>query len=140
MTSKVSIEELEHFFAANFEGRTDAIPTITHLEAGRAVMEHTPTEEDMRPGDYVSGPTQMRLADHAAYVAIFTHTGIVPMAVTSNLSMDFLRGCQGDTIVVDARVVKLGRKLVIINVTITPKGSDKLSSQAVVTYSLPSEF
>lgn len=139
MTSKVSIEELEHFFTANFGDRAKHIPKITLLEAGRAVMEHIPTEDDMRPGDYVSGPTQMRLADHAAYVAIFTHTGIVPMAVTSNLSMDFLRGCQGNVIVVDARIVKLGRKLVVTNVTITPKGSDKLSSQAVVTYSLPSE-
>ena len=93
-------------------------------------------EQNMRPGGFISGPTQMALADHIAYAVIFTRLGITPMALTSNLNIDFLRPLQGDSVTVEGRMVKLGRSLAVIAVEI--KGiSDKVSSRATVTYALP---
>jgi len=137
--SKISTEELDRFFKAAFGHRDMEIPQTLEVEYGRALIKMNITENMIRPGGFISGPTQMAMADHAAYVAIFTCVGIVPMALTSNLSIDFLRPCQGETLVADARIAKLGRSLVVINVEMKGASSDKVSSQAVVTYALPKE-
>ena len=45
----------------------------------------------LRPGDLISGPTLMSLADSAAYALVLAHIGEKPMAVTSSLIVQFLR-------------------------------------------------
>ena len=137
MTSKVSIEELGAFFNKAFGGRNVVPPNTTIVEDGRAVVHFDVTEDNIRPGNYISGPTQMQLADHAAYIAVFTKIGIVPMAVTSNLNINFLRPCKGASLQADARILKIGRTLAVIEVEIRGESSDKVSSHAVVTYSIP---
>ena len=47
------------------------------------------------PGGYISGPTQFTLADTAIWFAVFTVIGISPMAVTTDLSISFLRPATG---------------------------------------------
>lgn len=46
---------------------------------------------DLRPGGTVSGPTLMAIADVALYVAVLGEIGIVPLAVTTSLTINFLR-------------------------------------------------
>jgi len=130
--SAVSIEELDHFFSKVFGTRGRKAPSTSHVEFGRVVIDMPCDENMLRPGGFIAGPVQMALADHAAYVAIFTQ-----MALTSNLNIDFLRPCQGDKVSADARVVKLGKTLAVINVDLRGSSSEKLSSQSVVTYALP---
>ena len=48
-------------------------------------------EEHLRPGGTISGPTMMELADFAMYVAVFSAVGPQPLAVTTNLNINFLR-------------------------------------------------
>lgn len=79
----------------------------------------------------------MALADHMAYAVIFTRIGITPMALTSNLNIDFLRPLQGKSVHVEGQMVKLGRSLAVIAVEIRGMESEKLSSRATVTYALP---
>jgi len=79
----------------------------------------------------------MALADHIAYAVIFTRLGITPVALTSNLNIDFLHPLQGETITVEGKMVKLGRTLAVIAVDIKGTDSQKLSSRATVTYVLP---
>ena len=137
--SVISADELNHFFETAFGGKNFKPPHTSLAEYGRCIVEMPCTDMMLRPGGFISGPTQMALADHAAYVAIFTQIGIVPMALTSNLNIDFLRPCTGDKVTADARVVKLGKSLVVINVDIRGSSSEKVSSQSVVTYALPKE-
>ena len=94
-------------------------------------------EQNMRPGGFVSGPTQMALADHIAYAVIFTRLGITPMAFTSNLNIDFLRPLKAEAVHVEGKMIKLGRTLAIIAVEIRSAEGDKISSRATVTYVLP---
>jgi acyl-coenzyme A thioesterase PaaI-like protein len=49
----------------------------------------------IRPGGTISGPTMMALADVAMYVALLASIGPVPLAVTTNLNINFLRKRQG---------------------------------------------
>lgn len=137
MTSKISVEEAREFYKQAFPGRPNASQIVVTMEDGFAVIRQEIGQENIRPGGYVSGPTQMALADAVAYMAVFTKLGIVPMAVTSNLSMNFLRPCVGEAIVAEGRIMKIGRTLAVIETEVRAEGSDKISSHAIVTYSLP---
>lgn len=135
--SVVSKDEINEFFQKAFGHRADKVPPTILAEHGRAVVTMDINENMLRPGGFISGPTQMAMADHAAYIAIFTMIGITPMALTSNLNINFLRPCQGELLTADAVVLKLGKSLAVINVEIKGSSSDKASSQSVVTYALP---
>lgn len=138
MTSKVSVEEANSFLNSAFD-RPDHKAKIIRMEEGRAVQRLEAKEEHLRPGGYISGPTQMAVADSAAYMAVMTLTGIEPMTVTSNLNINFLRPCIGNALVADARVMKIGKALAVMDVDIRAEGSEKAASHAVVTYALPRE-
>ena len=47
--------------------------------------------EQLRPGGTVSGPVMMEVADCALYVAILAEIGLVSLAVTTSLNINFLR-------------------------------------------------
>mgnify|MGYP000365564735 CR=1 FL=1 len=136
MASKVTAEEINAFYAAEFSGR-GVQESVVEVGDDFARLRRTISDAELRPGGYISGPTQMGLADSAAYVAVFTRIGIVPMAVTSTLTMNFLRPCIGQAVVADARLLKLGKTLAVIEVEIRAEGSDKVSSHAVVNYAIP---
>ena len=91
MTSIISVEQVNQFLSKAFEGREGIeSPVVALMESGRAVVRLNVNQNHIRPGGYINGPTQMGLADQAAYAAIFTRLGIIPMAVTSNLTINFL--------------------------------------------------
>ena len=115
----------------------EALPETRHLADGHAVIRLHCRPEHLRPGGYISGPTQMTLADHAAYIAVFTKAGITPMALTSNLNINFLRPCLGDWVEAEAGILKFGRANVVIEVAIRGANSDKTASHAIVTYVVP---
>src|SRR5260370_20566150 len=63
----------------------------------------------LRPGGTISGPTLMALADCAMYVVLLSAIGPVGLAVTTNLSINFLRkGQPGQDVFAAARLLELG--------------------------------
>ena len=81
----------------------------------------------------------MAFADRAAYAVILAHIGIVPMAVTSNLNMSFLRGIAERDFHADATIIKLGRRLATVDVRIWQDDEANIAAQSTVTYALPSK-
>ena len=136
MTTRMTADEANTFLSAAFIGNGRR-SEVTLMEEGRAVMRLVADDTHLRPGGYISGPTQMSLVDSAAYMAVMTYTGHEPMTVTSNLSINFLRPCIGDVVVADARVMKIGQALAVMDVDVRIEGAEKPSSHAVVTYALP---
>lgn len=134
--TKFTVEEANTFLGSAFKGRGRQNQVI-HMEAGRAVMRLEADETHLRPGGYISGPTQMSLADSVAYMVIMTQTGLEPMAVTSNLNINFLRPCIGAVVIAEGRMMKIGQALAVIEVDIRIEGADKPASHAIVTYALP---
>jgi uncharacterized protein (TIGR00369 family) len=132
----MSVDDMEAFFAQAFPGRGNHTQ-VTEIAPGRARVVLDPVEGNLRPGNLVSGPTQMGLADHAAYAVILAHVGPVAMAVTSNLNFSFLRGVQLRRVVADARLLKLGRRLATADVVLWQDSEDNLVAQSTVTYALP---
>ena len=88
-------------------------------------------ETHIRPGGTISGPTMMELADFAMYVAVFS------LAVTTNLSINFLLKPRQADLVADARLLKVGKRLAVGEVTIFSDGMSEPVAHVTSTYSIP---
>lgn len=92
----------------------------------------------LRPGNTISGPSMFSLADVAVYAMVLGRLGRVPMAVTTNCAMDFMRKPQaGRDLIAEGRLLKLGRLLAVGDVHIRSDGSDDLVARATMTYAIP---
>jgi uncharacterized protein (TIGR00369 family) len=94
-------------------------------------------EDHLRPGGTVSGPTMMELADFAMYVAVFSAVGQQPLAVTTNLNINFLRKPARADLIAEARLMKIGKRLAVGAVTIYSDGSRDPVAHVTSTYSIP---
>ncbi|HUF79778.1 MAG TPA: PaaI family thioesterase [Burkholderiales bacterium] len=93
--------------------------------------------EFLRPGGTISGPTMMALADFAMYVAVLASIGPVPLAVTTNLNINFLRRPATRDLLAKCRLLKLGRRLAVGEVAIRSDGMDEPVAHVTTTYSIP---
>jgi uncharacterized protein (TIGR00369 family) len=91
----------------------------------------------IRPGGTISGPTMMELADFAMYVAVFSAIGPQPLAVTTNLNINFLRKPGQADLIADARLMKVGKRLAVGDVTIFSDGMPEPVAHVTSTYSIP---
>jgi uncharacterized protein (TIGR00369 family) len=103
-----------------------------------ATVTHQVGTDHLRPGETVSGPLLMTVADVAIYIAILGTIGIVPLAVTTSLTINFLRKpAAGKPIVGVCRLIKVGRTLIVGEVALYSQGSREMVAHAVGTYSIP---
>lgn len=94
-------------------------------------------ERHLRPGGTISGPAMMTLADLALYAAILAHIGPVALAVTTSLNFNFLRKPEPRALIAECRLLKLGRRLAVGEVSIRSEGSPDVVCHATGTYSIP---
>ena len=133
----LSAGQLAEFFVEAFPGADRSFHDFVELRAGFMRLRHSAEAAQMRPGGIVSGPTQMALADRAAYAVILAHIGPVAMAVTSNLNMSFLRAVEARAVTADAVLLKLGKRLATVDVRLWQENERKVLGQATVTYAIP---
>ena len=94
--------------------------------------------DELRPGGTVSGPVLMAVADVALYVAILGKIGIVPLAVTTSFTMNFLRKPSAERSIVGVgKLMKVGKTLAVGEVTLYSEGILDPVAHAVGTYSSP---
>lgn len=105
----------------------------------RVTLPFAPSQ--LRPGGTISGPSMMALADYAMYVAVLSAIGRVELAVTTSLSINFLRKPPPGDIEADCRLLKLGKRLAYGEVWIhSPDGhGEEPVAHATATYSIPPE-
>jgi uncharacterized protein (TIGR00369 family) len=104
---------------------------------GSARVRMPAGERHVRPGGTISGPAQVALADFALYAAVLGAVGPVPLAVTTNLSVHFLRKPAPGALVADARLIKIGKRLAVGEVFLRSNGLDDPVSHVTGTYSIP---
>jgi acyl-coenzyme A thioesterase PaaI-like protein len=103
-----------------------------------ATVSHPIGPAQLRPGDTVAGPLLMTVADVALYVAILGTIGLVPLAVTTSLTINFLRKPSArNPIVGECRLMKVGRILVVGEVALYSDRKEEMVAHAVGTYSIP---
>jgi len=94
-------------------------------------------DRQLRPGGTISGPAMMGLADCAFYYALLAQIGKVPLAVTTNLNINFLRKPGPTNLIADARILKLGRLLATGDVMLFSDGVPQPIAHATMTYAIP---
>jgi uncharacterized protein (TIGR00369 family) len=111
--------------------------SIERADYGDVRIRRAFHEDHLRPGGTISGPTMMELADFAMYVAVFSAIGPQPLAVTTNLNINFLRKPAQADLIAEARLMKVGKRLAVGEVTISSDGSDEPVAHVTATYSIP---
>ena len=115
-------------------GKTFSIDSVRRLGAVVRMDYH---ERHIRPGGTISGPSMMALADYAMYVALLANMGPVALAVTTNLSINFLRKPGQVDMLADCSIIKLGSRLAVGEARLASEGSEQLAAHAVITYAIP---
>lgn len=103
-----------------------------------SLIRHQVTDTDLRPGGTISGPTLFTLADTALYVAILGEIGMIALAVTTNMSINFLRRAKPDAdIIAKCQLIKVGKTLIVGEVNLYSDGDPDPIAHAVGTYAVP---
>ncbi len=111
--------------------------TIERVDYGNVRVRRAYHTDFLRPGGTISGPTMMELADFAMYVAVFSAIGSQPLAVTTNLTINFLRKPAQADLVAEARLLKVGKRLAVGEVAIYSDDADEPVAHVTSTYSIP---
>ena len=135
----MSADDLNAFMAAGFPRWERAGVTIERAEHRAVRLRMTPGERSLRPGGTVAGPTMFMLADTALYAAVLASVGPKALAVTTNMSINFLRKPPPRDLIAECRLLKLGKRLAVGDVTIYSEGEEEPVAQATGTYSIPSD-
>lgn len=132
-------EALNRFLETDFpQLHTDGkVFEVTDVAPGAVVLRLVPNERHLRPGGTVSGPTLFALADVGAYCAVLAHIGPVALAVTTNLNINFLRKPEPGPLACTCRLLKLGKRLAVVEASIFDEDGEDLVAHATATYSIP---
>lgn len=150
MKPVLSAEQILEVFEVAFPDTPRGLFRIERMGPGhvRCTMGHRAT--DLRPGGTIQGPALMALADIASLFVLLAHLGPQLGVVTTSLHIDFLRRPSPGELRADAELLKLGKRLAVIDVRIyslpaqTPAPADPEAqaappcvARASVTYALP---
>jgi acyl-coenzyme A thioesterase PaaI-like protein len=127
--------DITAFLAAEFpqtKCRVDAVGP------GTSTIRHEIGDAELRPGGTVSGPVMMTVADVALYVAILGQIGIVPLTVTTSLTINFLRKPAANAAILGVcKLLKVGRTLAVGEVSLYSEGQAEPVAHVVGTYAIP---
>ncbi|MBI1262409.1 MAG: phenylacetic acid degradation protein [Rhizobiales bacterium] len=138
----MTISELQSFMDQAFPQMKDrdGQMVIDALGPMTATVQMGFAAHNLRPGGTLSGPSMMGLADYAMYAVLLAHIGPVALAVTTNLNINFLQKPGPSTLYGEARLLKLGRRLAVGEVSLLQEGVDGPVAHVTLTYSIPPQL
>lgn len=141
LTPVMTVDDIEDFLTREFPEMHlgGKVYFVERVSPGEIVMRFVTDARHLRPGGTISGPAQFALADVASYAAVLAHAGPVALAVTTGATINFLKKPPPGGLLATARVLKLGRRLVVIDCAIASSDDGQLVAHAVATYSLPTQ-
>ncbi len=133
-----SKDDIDAFVASAYPAVAAAGVTCDSVGSATATARWRFDSDALRPGRYISGPTMFMLADSALWFASFSVIGIEPMAVTSELSIRFLRPARDGDLLARAQIQSVGTRRIVGSVELWVDGApDRLVAVAQGTYSAP---
>lgn len=110
---------------------------VDSLGAGTIRLRLPYKDDFVRPGGTVTGPAMFGLADVALYGAVLSLIGRVELAVTTSMTINFLRRPAPVAITADCRILKMGKRLAYGEVLLFSEGDPEPVAHATGTYSIP---
>lgn len=105
------------------------------VDAETAVAVLRPRPSALRPGGFISGPVQFAVADSALWFLVSGVAGEPePMALTSELSIRYLRPAIGELVRAKATLERAGRRTVVATVRVWTDDPGKPCATAQGTY------
>src|SRR6202040_4173199 len=137
--AKMTVAELEKFLRVEFpQAFSGGDISIESADGASCLLRQRYSDQMLRPGGTVSGPTLMALADFAMYVVLLSAIGPVGLAVTTSLNINFLRrGAPGQDVLAAARLLKLGKRLAVGEVNLFSAAVADPIAHVTATYSIP---
>jgi len=135
--SKVSKEEFTKILVEELPWAVDTGMTLETITDGSATMKLPYHHRSTRPGGSISGPHMMMLADACMYAVVLSMVGTVKLAVTTNFNINFLRKPTESDLIAEGTIIKMGKRLAIMEVSIYAGEGNKLVAHATGTYSIP---
>lgn len=111
--------------------------TVEAMRWGRVRIRMPASPQLLRPGGTIAGPALMTLADLGMYALVMSCIGPVEMAVTSNLTMNFLRRPAAVATILEGRILRLGKRLAFGDCLLFSENDAQPVAQATITYALP---
>jgi uncharacterized protein (TIGR00369 family) len=134
--SKITASEFEALIAATIPLSRGMPIAVEALGWGTATVRLRYDGAQLRAGGTLSGPALMTLADTALYAAVLTRIGMEPLAVTSDLSIHFLRKPEPRDTIARATILRVGRRLAVGTVELESEGG-ALVAHVTGSYALP---
>ncbi len=134
---RISIDEFESLIRQQVPFIAALGTRLEKLGKGTASVRMSGKPEFLRPGDSVNGPVLVALVDVAMYAAVMSLIGRSEMALTTNLNINFLRPPPLGELLAEARMIKLGKRLAVMEATVFSDGHDEPVVHARGTYSIP---
>lgn len=135
--SAVSVEAFNAIIKEELTWAYDMGVQATEMGKSTATLMVPYDEKMLRPGGTLSGPTMMMLADACMFAVLLSEIGVVKLAVTTNLNIDFLNKPEPKDLYATGRMLKCGKRLAVMAVDLYSDGSDKLVAHSTGTYSIP---
>jgi len=136
MKQSITKKSLTDFLEREFPQVSQSF-NILDISENNFSMSLKITDEHLRPGGTVSGPTMFLLADVTFYLATLNMIGLKSLTVTTNCSINFLRKPNQKDLISKARILKLGKTLSVGDVLIYSQGINEPVAHASLTYSIP---
>ena len=127
-----NVEDLKAHFEKVFFQKSSRFDFL-EINDGHSLVKLSPREEDLRPGNTISGPVMFEIADCAFYAAVLFKDPD-PMSVTVNCSMNFFKRPSVSDLFAKATILKFGQKLVVGEVIIYSGTVENSVAQAMMTY------
>ena len=133
----ITIQEIELLTLESLPFAVDNGFSVDSVGSGTSTVRAPYQESFLRPGGTISGPVIMGLADYALFVAIQTKIGLVELAVTTNLNINFLRRPDPGDLLAVANVIKIGKRLAVGQIEVYLDGEESMIAHVTSTYSIP---
>jgi uncharacterized protein (TIGR00369 family) len=135
--SAITAEEFLAVLRANMPETHELDLRIEKLVRGEVKVRLAHDDRRLRPGGTISGPTLVMLADLALYAMTMSLVGREPLAVTTDMTIHFLRKPAPAALVCTATVLKSGKRLVVGAAELMTEGESDPVAHVVGTYSVP---
>jgi len=131
-------ERVDEFVAEVFPASYADGMRCLSIDEGVAEVKWPYDRRRLRPGAYIPGPVMFALADSALWYATFSVIGLEPMAVTSEMSIRFLRPAQGGDLVGRASINSVSTRRIVGTVEMWVESKpDKMVAVAQGSYARP---
>lgn len=135
--SRITVAEFQEIMRESLPFAQSLGPEIIELSPARVILRMPYRDDFLRAGGTISGPMLMGLSDIAMYAIVLAAIGRVELAVTTSLTINFLRKPAPADILAHARLLKLGKRLAVGEVELFSADDPDMVAHVTATYSIP---